>query len=480
MLPFSSVRNALNDDHSADFISLYLLDENETECIADKHYREKRSIHLNAFKMYLADKEVFQNSQTLDCVQHGIRIHVDSMMRGSDILRLSNKPFPIENDVCYPVLLKSANLLFKKDNMTLRKTQTMHTYKAEVCFACVASGVNAGFLVGRDFNWGMVDISGSDLLYLDVISSVACWAHIVVTDKTLCMNPPSRPELYPNMRATSKRSIQQIKHKIAYDLGEITLIRDVSLQNRKNAHQCGIFSWRDSKFSSACLGLKNSAVQRRVDLIARANTGCDPLIRPTASAKELYSTDVFIDIETLDASDVNGPTNFVFLIGLGTVNGFVQYRTQDMSLQEELRILKCMMDFLHRTEGGKIATRRLLHWSDYEKIVFEKCEQRHNIMLVADFEWVDMCKMLQLTDFFPKYAFSYSLKSVATAMYKLGMIQTIWQTACTDGQTAMLEAYYAYLSDDMSTLSDIEEYNRVDVVTTMEIWKYLTTLEIVM
>ena len=79
-----------------------------------------------------------------------------------------------------------------------------------------------------------------------------------------------------------------------------------------------------------------------------------------------------------------------------------------------------------------------------------------------------------------KGSLTYSLKSIAKALYENKLISTIWDTSsvCANGLNAMLLAYQIYNKNstnpkDDFTMKEIEKYNEIDCKCLWEIITYL-------
>ena len=61
-------------------------------------------------------------------------------------------------------------------------------------------------------------------------------------------------------------------------------------------------------------------------------------------------------------------------------------------------------------------------------------------------------------------------------MFNEGMIDIIWESECTNGEDAMWQGYKAILMRRGDVMKDIIAYNRVDVVSMMQIWQYTSAI----
>ena len=87
-----------------------------------------------------------------------------------------------------------------------------------------------------------------------------------------------------------------------------------------------------------------------------------------------------------------------------------------------------------------------------------------------------MVKSIKEAKYCCKGALNYSLKSFVPMMYRENLIKITWDSDCKGGHQAMVEAHRCY--DEGLPLDDIIRYNEVDVVSTMQIQRYLLTLNI--
>ena len=159
---------------------------------------------------------------------------------------------------------------------------------------------------------------------------------------------------------------------------------------------------------------------------------------------------------------------------IGIAHGEKEFRcfiVKEATLEEERRILISFKKYIE-----KMNFKRLLHWGSHEKTVFSTLCSRHDIQFHVEF--VDMRPPIIKKEFCPYGAFSFGLKTITKALNDLGLINVKWESDCKDGQSAMYAAFKAYEDNELDVLKDIEEYNKIDVIATMEVWKYLSSIGI--
>ena len=129
------------------------------------------------------------------------------------------------------------------------------------------------------------------------------------------------------------------------------------------------------------------------------------------------------------------------------------------------------------------------HWSNAEQSTFESAfnsvKKRHPNEQWPEIRWYDfLSRVVRQHPIIVSGSFGFGLKSIATAMHKHGLIETVWETGPTDGLGAMVGAWWSFeeakrLSCDMrdiDLMDEILKYNEIDCKTMMEIIVYLRTL----
>ena len=474
MLPVDALKNAVLDDHLVDYLTLVRLHGTPAAEVTrlQEYQRARSAAHRESVASALAGNHschFLQDSANL------VSVCVDYVMTGQAIESASPAQFSLEHDAQYPVVVRHVAVRYAANGRTLLNTPVSRFIKVQLACACNALGARKGFLVGKNGAWAEVDMLGADKSVAQTAQTAAAWAHhVTATAHQMSIDPPSDRRLYPNMCVTSQDPrAQALKKELALQNHELTLIRGIGVKHRNAALDAGMRSYEDPRVCAEVLNIRGAAATV-VDTILRAN-------QPLAGAQTTRTMsvmsgcmrgDVFIDIETLSFMSDDVP-DMVFMVGLGYgTDTFECVRAPAPTLDGERSVLDRMLAVLR-----KVRARRLIHWGAYEVCIFQKVQQRHGLDFMGEYEWVDMCKMVERSGFCPRNAFSFSLKSIVPAMYGLGMIGVVWDSSCTDGMEAMVGAYYAYMSNDAATLerilNDIERYNLVDVVSTMQIWRYL-------
>ena len=254
------------------------------------------------------------------------------------------------------------------------------------------------------------------------------------------LNPPSCPELYPNMCNTLDGPWRRVKKKIADEIYEITSLWQCGPKNRVNAHARGILGWNDPRCCAEHLGVTGnritSTLQQIIDVnqtseleylltreslresnedegntfdqedlkVIREDTeiiipdkiGCN-LLRKWSKLKYIHNrkkyTTFVVDFETITdlCMDDSLGSSYVFMIGLGyaeivkkkgkteKVWKYKCFYTNGLTNSEEKNLFLDFHKFLYQIMGSSKDTKYpvLLHWSHAEKTFYDSAWGRH-------------------------------------------------------------------------------------------------------
>jgi hypothetical protein len=316
------------------------------------------------------------------------------------------------------------------------------------------------------------------------------------------IDPPSRPELYPNMCHDSGKW-QSKKKKIAENIGEITNIWYCGEKHRDIAIGNGITSWRDPECVSENIGIRGVRAPV-IDSIMSINRQNNDKIRPKKIHHDMFGwkttgNEVFVDFETL--SDIFSPfndlprqrqTDMIFMIGVwykhaGNPNWvYKRFTCNEATYEEEYRIMDEFNTFM------VVASRPKLWFWCAENRFWKRSERRHYDIaykrgdlakmdrISNDWDtsgWVDMCELFKQEPIVIKDCFKFGLKTIARAMHKHKLIKTQLDSECTSGMTAMVNAWKCYEEfenpAECSVMQDIARYNKFDVCVLEDILTYL-------
>jgi len=333
------------------------------------------------------------------------------------------------------------------------------------------------------------------------------------------IDPPSRPELFPNMVVDSGKW-DPVKRIIAEKIGDITMLYRCGGRERQVALTASIASFKEQACCGELLGFKGS-MQEAIDNIISVNT-TDAVIAPATIvvSKGLKNSDyersknMYVDFETFtdicqDIGDEPDHKNFtmIFMIGVGwTVNGIWNHQTfiaDTATVEAEFNLISRFQTFIKHfstpsqasitpspVEKGPAQLRVntnlpeistvLFYWSA-DRAMWKQALRRHGISEADDavtqtIEWCNLTDVFISKSIAIKGLYDYKLKHMATAMKANGMIQTTLEADCTDGAMAMIRAWQCYQKYQVPTaapiMKDIIRYNQYDCKVMYDILKY--------
>jgi putative phage-type endonuclease len=424
--------------------------------------------------------------------------------------------------------IKHITLELRADGTHLLQSGPMQAYKGQLYVYNMALGKvqgyqpNAAYILGRKWHYR----AGKDVLagngWFDRLATVAFttldkeivektenaleWVRLLrKKGSTWSFEPPSRPELYPNMCNDRDVPWHAIKKSIAKSVGEITSVYYAGPANRAIAHSNGIMSWMDPKCTAKNIGIKGGIIGPVVDMILNTNrskTTGNKVVWFKHKVFDIPNTKVsiFLDFETVndlvESSNFNyaygNDNSYIFMIGIGwcTNNNLSKWHYKCLTVdvidaENEKKIFLEMHKIISDLIAGEEFT--IYHWSHAERTFYTKTFEKYQDALseyanVFDYHWFDMYTMFREVPICVKGALDFSLKSIASAMHSHGLIQTNWPSdGILDGLNAMVKASECSeeakrLGVSMKTipvLQHIINYNEVDCKVLMEILAFI-------
>ena len=502
---------------------------------------ETQIIKLLAQKFHLVTvSDVYNASQidkTIEYMKQGIPIiHsaplsnkknktygiADLLVRNDILNQLIDTPVDIEEgrasklgvDYYYVVIdIKYQTLKLKSDGIHLLNNNAIRAYKAQTWIYNEAVGLIQGFtpscayILGRRWIYkskgekfmnescfsrlGVIDFVNMDKFVTMQIRFALKWNREVIKyGAKWIVNPPSRIELYPTIGVDSGK-FNSFKKNLANELGEITMLWQCNIKNRKIAISNGIMSWKDPKCTGNKLGM-SGAYENTVNKIITINQG-DIKITPHKIRNNIGNWQVknrkefFIDFETFsdicqpfDSLPVQKRFNRIYLIGIGWLeNGIWNYKkliTKYNTDVEEANIIVQLYTFLMQYNNPS-----LFYWHAEKNFLKYSinCNDKinNNLIRLLDFNWIDMCNLFRKEPIAIKGCFGFGLKEIAKNMIKHKLIDIKMESDCTNGMTAMVRAWKCYkdYSDPTNApiMLDIIKYNEFDVKVLCKILDYL-------
>ena len=458
----------------------------------------------------------------------------DILIRSDYISQLVNvPPITLEEEIIpAPVLgtdyhylvidIKFSTLPLRADGRFILNSGSYPAYKAQTYIYNRAIGEIQGyipryaFILGRRWKYqskdikynenscldrlGLIDFEGVDEKYKSQTQDAINWIRDVRENGAeWSVNPPSRPELFPNMCVDSGSQWNAEKEKIADAIKDITIIWNCSITHRNTAIEKGINSWDNKKCTSETLGMRGIRAPI-VDAILDINRQNKDLVRPKKIETNLHNwkekgSEVFVDFETLsdifsDFSELpkQEPVDMIFMIGVGweEKGEWVQktLTCNSASREEEYRIMNEFAEMMRKMNSPRMffwnADKRF--WKTAENRQFDfaqkdlKRQKRIDIKWDLS-EWCDLCELFQQEPIVIKGCFKFGLKAIANALRMHGKISARIESNCDSGKKAMIDAWKCYQENtdpvNSDVMKDITLYNKFDCQALWEILSYL-------
>lgn len=421
--------------------------------------------------------------------------------------------------------VKFSTLPLRADGRHLLNSNSFPVYKAQCLVYNNAIGHIQGytspyaFILGRRWKYTQKDIKYNNLSCLDKLGvidySKVDKAYVQETENALkwvrdnkkyghqwSISPPSRKELYPNMCCDSGKWQQQ-KEQIAREIGEISSIWHCGIKNRNIGLQNGITSWKDPKCTSITIGVSGLKAPV-IDKILNINRQNKDKIHPAKIKTNIFKwktpcNEMFVDFETISdifssftELPIQSQTDMIFMIGVwykpkqSSTWVYKRFTCNKATYEEEYRIMDEFITFTKEQGNPK-----LWYWFAEERFWKRSENRQFDIASDKDDEkttdritdhwgnnrWADMYNLFKNEPIVIKDCFKFNLKSIASAMYKHGLIKTKMESECTSGMTAMINAWKCYkdFTDpaECDVMKDIARYNKFDVCVMEDIMTYL-------
>lgn len=482
------------------------------------------------------NKTVIMMNKGIDIIYQGvIHDYTKSLYGSPDLLIRSDKfneifktSFPLsiykENTKKYYYLvvdIKHSTLHLNSNNTFLQNMNSIPAYKGQILiYNMILNEVQKyqsryGFILGKkniytknnitytnnNFmeNIAMIDYMDYDNNYTIKVDNAIEWIkRMRIEGVNWKLYPiPSVSELYPNMKNDKDGIYRKIKIDIADKIYEITNIWWCGYKYREKAHSKNIYSWKDKRLTAASMDFKtNSNIAKTIDYILdinrnrRNNIRVDDLIKNNNWRKNDMFLEIYIDFETLngnigqvDIGDINN--GFIFMAGIGwednnefKFKSFILDKKTDI---DEYNMISNMWDFIEnkKKELNKKEV-KLIHYTNAEINFYKIFKNKHNnVVDINNFNRLDLHKVFLDNNVIIKGALNFSLKTIAKAMNKHKMIDTIWDSDM-NGLNAMMLAYNIYNTDsvidkDNDIMKNIMKYNMIDCKVMWEILLYLRT-----
>jgi uncharacterized protein len=201
--------------------------------------------------------------------------------------------------------------------------------------------------------------------------------------------------------------------------------------------------------------------------------------------------DFYLDFETFnsnldsviqDSEIIDDPNQYIFMIGIGYEKNkkwiFKSFVMENKTIENELIMFNSFMDYINQIlHNQHKKTCKMYHWSFAEVGSYNSFKMRHSNFMIDDkhISFYDLNKVFINEPITVKGALDYSLKTIAKALKKQNLIESIWDSSsqCSNGLNAMILANNLYDNKknviDDPIMKEIIYYNEIDCKVLWEI-----------
>jgi hypothetical protein len=314
---------------------------------------------------------------------------------------------------------------------------------------------------------------------------------------------PSVYELWPN---SEQNGWSTVCKQVRQQTEDVACLWQVGKARRPKAHENGITSWKDPRFTPEAVGISGEmagvlAALRDVNLALEGDPLRPAVIRTaTDEWAAPASVEFYVDFEwTGDTNDDfsqmprKGGDDVIFMIGCGHLEAgewkFASFVSDDLSDEAEGRIVDQWLAHMDVVTSrlGPGTNPKIFHWSPAEESAFEtqwnSARRRHPEKDWPQPNWYDFLnKVMKREPIVVRGAMAFGLKAVARAMHRHGLIETLWgDSKVGDGLNAMVAAWRCAEQakergctiSAIPLMAEIRQYNEVDCRVMMEIIRVL-------
>ena len=301
---------------------------------------------------------------------------------------------------------------------------------------------------------------------------------------------PTHEGLYPNMNY--KESEWEIeKHKLAVKIKEITLVWNITYEERCNYVKSGIKCWDDNRLINNLKESKKKDIQERMIHMNKTN---EILIYPRKSIsysfKRILELDgIYFDVESFLSfdqkqdffnSEINPKEPIIAIIGFINENKYYDYTIDEYNIESEEKIIKLFSDKLFKiSKGGNI---NIYHWGNAENIYIKYMKDKYPHINFPNINLINILDYFKKEPLIVQGVFKFGLKSIGNSLYKNGLINTTWGEN-DNGLDAMIKFKKLCLKKNKqiplkryNEISEIVEYNKIDCKVLFEIIELLRKL----
>ena len=443
--------------------------------------------------------------------KNGLYVHCDIMIH----YRLFRKIFPMVNNIPFHLFCRKSDYIFinisystlhfkmdlkdvNNDGIILYKKCGLYAFRDAVS-DLIGSKFHC-FLLGKEYYYKKTLLPKKEFIchitfekhIIETFYYALEWLNTIKKEDNLMeiLPKPTHFELFPNMNSKDS-DWETEKINLANKIKEITLVWNISYDERCSFLNKGIYCWDDPKLLKELKESKKKTIQERMIHMNQQN---EVLIYPRKNIsydfqKILKKTnyDIYFDVESFLSTDEkqNLFTDYIApqepilgILGLIYNDQFYEYSLYQFSLEEEDKIVKAFVDRLWRIGKG-LERVNIYHWGHAEFNYIQYMKKMYPHYKFPEYQLINVLDYFRMEPIIVQGVFKFGLKSIGKSLFKNNLIQTTWDEN-DNGLDSMIQFKEICKNHSRkiplkryTEINNIIEYNRIDCQVLYEIVELL-------
>ena len=367
---------------------------------------------------------------------------------------INNIPFHLycENDKSYLLINICYNTFhFKIDLKEVQSENYIfykkcHIYAFQKVFYELTSYKPITLLLGKEYYYKNTLLSKKEFIGKVTINDKIekTYKNSILWNKKLKKNfkemnispKPNYYELYPNMNNTNTEWENE-KMKLANKIKEITLVWNISYEERCKFLEKNIECWDDPKLLKELKESKKKNIQERM---IHMNKQEDILIYPRKNISQNLKNilkrkenDIYFDIESFLSFDENQnlfsnntkkEDPVIAIIGFIHNDKFYDITINNFTKLDEKRMIQQFSSYLYKISKKEIIN--IYHWGHAENNYFKYIHKEYPKIYFPEYNLINILDHFRMEPIIVQGVFKFGLKSIGKALYNHGLIKTNW------------------------------------------------------
>ena len=339
-------------------------------------------------------------------------------------------------------------------------------------------------------NVGIVSYLENEVTYNNLLKDARQWFKFLKNNFTKL--DETSDILQINMKNSSDSPWHTVKKEIAYRRKELTLLWNVTTENKKQANENGIYKYTDPGCNSEIFGIngKKSEILDKMIMINSNKKKIIPnkIVNNYNNWRKKSKIEIFIDLEfIMSVPELNLDKPFITMIGLYIViNKKKEYKCfylEKVNKKCEKTLLKEFVSYIKMLETSYNSKAIFYHWSNAEPCYIGKALTQYGLEK-KEFKWVDLMKVFMQEPIVMRGVFDFKLKSITNKLSECGYISNNYcNLECQDGLSALYLMYKYYnisyeeasIEEKKTIKSDLIKYNKMDCEVLKDILYFIRT-----